>query len=107
MMAEAGDFYNNKPRNSVKIIRKVILKPVQLKRGSVASGYPNDQKLGDGRSFFIALREMKLNKSDYKVWGRVVYGMPTVDKLETGSPPSAPDFILDMKTGSQIKEKCL
>ncbi|PPR60550.1 MAG: hypothetical protein CFH10_01480 [Alphaproteobacteria bacterium MarineAlpha4_Bin2] len=107
MMAEAGDFFNNKPRKSLNRVRKVILKPVHFKRGSVASGYPNDEKLGDGRSFFIALREMKLNKSDYKVWGRVIYGMSVADKLEVGSPPAEPDFIIDMKTGSQIREKCL
>ena len=107
MIAEAGDFYNNKPRNSTGEQRRVILKPVQFKRGSVASGYPNDKKLGGGKSFFIALRGMSLKHSDYKVWGRVVYGIKFADKLEAGSPPSAPDFILDMKTGSQIKEECL
>ena len=107
MIAEAGDFYNKNPRKPIEVKPKVILKPVRFKRGSVASGYPNDEKLGDGKSFFIALRGMSLKNSDYRVWGRVVYGIKFADKLEAGSPPSAPDFIFDMKTGSQIKEECL
>ena len=78
-----------------------------MKRGSVASGYPNDEKLGDGKSFFIALKDMRLVKSDYKVWGKVVYGIQFADKIEVGSPPIAPDFIQDMKTGSQIVKDCL
>ena len=50
---------------------------------------------------------MKLKKSDYRIWGKVIYGIQFADKLEVGSPPDKPDFILDMKTGSQIKESCL
>ena len=106
-VAEAGDFYGSKPRKPVKKAKKVILKTVRLKRGSVASGYPNDEKLGDGKSFFIALKDMRLVKSDYKVWGKVVYGIQFADKIEVGSPPIAPDFIQDMKTGSQIVKDCL
>ena len=106
-VAEAGDFYGSKPRKPVKNAKKVILKTVRLKRGSVASGYPNDEKLGDGKSFFIALKDMRLVKSDYKVWGKVVYGIQFADKIEVGSPPIAPDFIQDMKTGSQIVKDCL
>ena len=106
-VAEAGDFYGSKPRKPIKKAKKVILKTVRLKRGSVASGYPNDEKLGDGKSFFIALKDMRLVKSDYKVWGKVVYGIQFADKIEVGSPPIAPDFIQDMKTGSQIVKDCL
>ena len=106
-VAEAGDFYGSKPRKPVKKDKKVILKNVRLKRGSVASGYPNDEKLGDGKSFFIALKDMRLAKSDYTVWGKVVYGIQFADKIEVGSPPIAPDFIQDMKTGSQIVKDCL
>jgi cyclophilin family peptidyl-prolyl cis-trans isomerase len=106
-VAEAGDFYGSKPRKPIKKAKKVILKTVRLKRGSVASGYPNDEKLGDGKSFFIALKDMRLVKSDYKVWGKIVYGIQFADKIEVGSPPIAPDFIQDMKTGSQIVKDCL
>ena len=106
-VAEAGDFYGSKPQNPVKKDKKIILKNVTLKRGSVASGYPNDKKLGNGKSFFIALKDMRLAKSDYTVWGKVVYGIQFADKIEVGSPPTAPDFIQDMKTGSQIVKDCL
>ena len=106
-VAEASDFYGSKSRKPIKKAKKVILKTVRLKRGSVASGYPNDEKLGDGKSFFIALKDMRLVKSDYKVWGKVVYGIQFADKIEVGSPPIAPDFIQDMKTGSQIVKDCL
>ena len=106
-VAEAGDFYGSKPQNPVKKDKKIILKNVALKRGSVASGYPNDKKLGNGKSFFIALKDMRLAKSDYTVWGKVVYGIQFADKIEVGSPPTAPDFIQDMKTGSQIVKDCL
>ncbi len=107
IIAEAGDFFGNKTNFKSGTIRKISLKPITFKRGSVASGYPNNRKLGGGRSFAISLRLMKLDKSDYRIWGKVIYGIQFADKLETGSPPSNPDFILDMKTGSQIKDGCL
>ena len=107
VIAETGDYFGKNTNLEGGKIRKVTLRPVTFRRGSVASGYPNDKKLGGGRSFAISLRFMKLKKSDYRIWGKVIYGIQFADKLETGSPPDSPDFILDMKTGSQIQEKCL
>tara|TARA_B100000676_G_scaffold270243_1_gene286798 strand:- start:2316 stop:3527 length:1212 start_codon:yes stop_codon:yes gene_type:complete len=107
IIAEAGDYFGKKTNLEGGKIRKVSLRPITFKRGSVASGYPNDKKLGGGRSFAISLRFMKLKKSDYRIWGKVIYGIQFADKLEIGSPPDSPDFILDMKTGSQIQEDCL
>ena len=107
IIAEAGDYFGKEKNLKGGKIRKISLRPTTFKRGSVASGYPNDEKLGGGRSFAISLRFMKLKKSDYRIWGDVIYGIQFADKLEVGSPPNNPDFILDMKTGGQIKEGCL
>jgi cyclophilin family peptidyl-prolyl cis-trans isomerase len=106
-VAEAGDFFNSKPRKPIENPLKYKREAVRIKRGTVASGLTKDEKLGNGRSFFIALRGMNLKNTNYKVWGKVVYGIQFADKLEVGSPPASPDLILDMKTGSQLKEKCL
>jgi cyclophilin family peptidyl-prolyl cis-trans isomerase len=106
-VAEAGDFFNSKPRKPTKKLLNFKRKTIIIKRGTVASNITDDEKLGNGRSFFIALRGLNLKNSTYKVWGTVVYGIQFADKLEVGSPPVSPDLILDMKTGSQLKEKCL
>ena len=107
IIAEAGDYFGKKTNFKGGKIRKISLKPITFKRGSVASGYPSDKKLGGGRSFAISLRYMKLEKSDYRIWGNVIYGIQFADKLEIGSPSNNPSYILDMKTGSQIKSDCL
>ena len=106
-IAEAGDYFNTKARKPIENPLKFKRKSIRMKRGTVASGLTKDEKLGNGKSFFIALKGLNLKNTQYKAWGKVVYGIQFADKLEVGSPPGSPDLILDMKTGSQIKEKCL
>jgi cyclophilin family peptidyl-prolyl cis-trans isomerase len=106
-IAEAGDFYNSKPRKPINKPLNFKRKSIEMKRGTVASGLSKDEKLGNGRSFFIALRGLSLKDTNYKVWGSVVYGIQFADKLEVGSPPVSPDLILDMRTGAQLEKECL
>lgn len=74
-------------------------------RGSVGmSRQGNDPNSADSR-FFIALGRARVLDGNYTLWGNVIQGMATLDRLAVGKPPRAPDRILTLRIASDVLDR--
>lgn len=67
--------------------------PTPFERGTVGaarSASPNSAN----SQFFICFTHAPNLNGQYTVWGQVIDGMPAVDKIAKGEPPSKPDKIV-------------
>jgi len=53
--------------------------------------------------FFICFEESSFLDGEYTVWGKVVDGMDTIDKLKRGEPVSDPDKIVSMRVAADAE----
>ncbi|MEQ8664472.1 MAG: peptidylprolyl isomerase [Rhodospirillales bacterium] len=71
-------------------------------RGTVGMSRPPDDVDGATGAFFIALGDASNLDGQYTAWGRVVYGLETLDALAEGRPPASPDVILRARSASSV-----
>lgn len=67
-------------------------------RGTVGMARAQDPDSANSQ-FFIMFADGGFLDGQYTVWGEVVEGMETVDKIERGEPPANPDKIVSMRLG--------
>jgi peptidylprolyl isomerase len=53
--------------------------------------------------FFICFDDARFLDKQYTVWGKVIEGMDTVDKIKRGEPVSNPDKITSLKVAADVK----
>jgi peptidylprolyl isomerase len=68
-------------------------------RGTVSMARANDPNSGDSQ-FFICFDEAPHLNKQYTVWGQVTEGMETIDAINKGEPPKAPDKIVSVKVAA-------
>jgi peptidylprolyl isomerase len=58
-----------------------------------------DPNSGDSQ-FFICFDEAPHLNKQYTVWGQVIEGMDTIDAINKGEPPKAPDKIVSVRVAA-------
>ncbi len=75
---------------------------VPFERGTV--GMARSSKPDSANSqFFIMFAPGHFLDGKYTVWGEVVSGMKSVDKIARGEPPANPDKIISMRVEADLK----
>ena len=69
-------------------------------RGTVGMARSQNPHSGDSQ-FFICFNGCSHLTGQYTVWGQVVSGMETIEKLAIGEPPSSPDKMISVKIGKK------
>ena len=72
-------------------------------RGAVSMARANDPNSADSQ-FFIVTKDSRFLDQQYTVFGRVVEGMPAVDKIPQGEPPATPGKIISLRVAADVKE---
>jgi peptidyl-prolyl cis-trans isomerase B (cyclophilin B) len=65
-------------------------------RGTASMARANSPNSANSQ-FFICFDDARFLDKQYTVWGKVVEGMETVDKIKRGEPVKDPDRIVSMK----------
>ena len=52
--------------------------------------------------FFICFEDSPWLNKQYSVWGQVIEGMDTVDKIKRGEPVKDPDSISNMRVAADL-----
>ena len=65
-------------------------------RGAVSMARAQSPDSADSQ-FFICFGDASFLDKQYTVWGRVIEGMETVDKITRGEPPRSPDKIVSAR----------
>ena len=65
-------------------------------RGAVSMARAQSPDSADSQ-FFICFGDATFLDKQYTVWGRVIEGMETVDKITRGEPPRSPDKIVSAR----------
>ena len=68
-------------------------------RGAVSMARAQSPDSADSQ-FFICFGDASFLDGQYTVWGRVIDGMESVDRLTRGEPPASPDKMLSVKVAS-------
>ena len=71
-------------------------------RGAVSMARAQSPNSADSQ-FFIVFDDASFLDSKYTVWGRVIEGMETVDKINKGEPPANPDKIASAKIAADAQ----
>jgi peptidylprolyl isomerase len=71
------------------------------RRGTVSMARSQDPNSGDSQ-FFICFEDAPWLNKQYTVWGAVIEGMDTVDAINKGEPPRAPDSIVSMRVAADV-----
>ena len=74
--------------------------PTNFDRGTVGMARSSDPNSANSQ-FFIMFDEGSFLNNNYTVWGEVVEGMETIDKINAGEPPANPDKIVSMRLASE------
>ncbi len=72
-------------------------------RGTVSMARASDPNSANSQ-FFIMLNDAAHLDGQYTVWGRVVHGMPSVDRIARGQPPAQPDRVMRMMVLADVFE---
>ncbi len=88
-MAQTGDPTGTGRGGSGKPPIPAEFSTVPFERGTVGAARTTRDS-ADSQFFIVFQRAPHLN-GDYTVWGRVIEGMPHVDKIARGEPPAKPD----------------
>ena len=67
--------------------------PTPFERGTVGAARSSSPNSANSQFFICFTHAPNLN-GQYTVWGQVIDGMPAVDKIAKGEPPSNPDKIV-------------
>jgi peptidylprolyl isomerase len=98
-MAQTGDPDGVGTGGSGKNL-KAEFSDYQYKSGTVGMARSMSPDSGDSQ-FFICFDGCSHLTGQYTVWGQVVSGMDTVEKLAVGEPPSSPDKMISVKLGKK------
>ena len=69
------------------------------KRGTASMARSSDPNSANSQ-FFICFDDAGFLNRQYTVWGQVIEGMDTVDKIKRGEPVKDPDKIVSMKVAA-------
>jgi cyclophilin family peptidyl-prolyl cis-trans isomerase len=75
---------------------------VPFERGVIGMARTPDPNSADSQFFIMFAPAPHLN-GQYTVWGRVIEGMDTVDKIAKGEPPANPDRIIRMRVAADVE----
>jgi len=98
-MAQTGDPDGNGTGGSGKNL-KAEFSDYEYKYGTVGMARSMSPDSGDSQ-FFICFNGCSHLTGEYTVWGQVVSGMETIEKLAIGEPPSSPDKMISVKIGKK------
>ena len=98
-MAQTGDPDGNGTGGSGKNL-KAEFSDYEYKYGTVGMARSMSPDSGDSQ-FFICFNGCTHLTGQYTVWGQVVSGMETIEKLAIGEPPSSPDKMISIKIGKK------
>ena len=98
-MAQTGDPDGNGTGGSGKNINAEF-SDYEYKYGTVGMARSMSPDSGDSQ-FFICFNGCSHLTGQYTVWGQVVSGMETIEKLAIGEPPSSPDKMISIKIGKK------
>ena len=98
-MAQTGDPDGNGTGGSGKNL-KAEFSDYEYKYGTVGMARSMSPDSGDSQ-FFICFNGCSHLTGKYTVWGQVVSGMETIEKLAIGEPPSSPDKMISVKIGKK------
>ena len=98
-MAQTGDPDGNGTGGSGKNL-KAEFSDYEYKYGTVGMARSTSPDSGDSQ-FFICFNGCSHLTGQYTVWGQVVSGMETIEKLAIGEPPSSPDKMISVKIGKK------
>jgi len=98
-MAQTGDPDGNGTGGSGKNL-KAEFSDYEYKYGTVGMARSMSPDSGDSQ-FFICFNGCSHLTGQYTVWGQVVSGMETIEKLAIGEPPSSPDKMISVKIGKK------
>ena len=98
-MAQTGDPDGNGTGGSAKNL-KAEFSDYEYKYGTVGMARSMSPDSGDSQ-FFICFNGCSHLTGQYTVWGQVVSGMETIEKLAIGEPPSSPDKMISVKIGKK------
>ena len=98
-MAQTGDPDGNGTGGSGKNL-KAEFSDYEYKYGTVGMARSMSPDSGDSQ-FFICFNGCSHLTGQYTVWGQVVSGMETIEKLSIGEPPSSPDKMISVKIGKK------
>jgi len=98
-MAQTGDPDGNGTGGSGKNL-KAEFSDYEYKYGTVGMARSMSPDSGDSQ-FFICFNGCSHLSGQYTVWGQVVSGMETIEKLAIGEPPSSPDKMISVKIGKK------
>jgi len=71
-------------------------------RGTVSMARAQSPDSADSQ-FFICFEDANFLDRKYTVWGRVIEGIESVDKINRGEPPANPDKILSAKIAADAQ----
>lgn len=97
-MAQTGDPRGNGTGGSGQKL-KAEFSAEKHGRGTVSMARSQDPNSGDSQ-FFICFAEAPWLNRQYTVWGQVIEGMETIDAIQKGEPPQAPDQIVNMRVAA-------
>jgi peptidylprolyl isomerase len=72
------------------------------KRGTVSMARASSPDSGDSQ-FFICFKDAPWLDNQYTVWGEVIAGMESVDKIKRGEPVKDPDKIVRARIAADAK----
>ena len=98
-MAQTGDPDGNGTGGSGQNL-KAEFSDYEYKYGTVGMARSMSPDSGDSQ-FFICFNGCSHLTGQYTVWGQVVSGMETIEKLAIGEPPSSPDKMISVKIGKK------
>ena len=98
-MAQTGDPDGNGTGGSGENL-KAEFSDYEYKYGTVGMARSMSPDSGDSQ-FFICFNGCSHLSGQYTVWGQVVSGMETIEKLAIGEPPSSPDKMISVKIGKK------
>jgi|TARA_B110000090_G_scaffold19371_1_gene19200 peptidylprolyl isomerase len=98
-MAQTGDPDGNGTGGSGKNL-KAEFSDYEYKYGTVGMARSMSPDSGDSQ-FFVCFNGCSHLTGQYTVWGQVVSGMETIEKLAIGEPPSSPDKMISVKIGKK------
>jgi peptidylprolyl isomerase len=102
-MAQTGDPTGTGTGGSGKRLKAEFSKE-PFKRGTVGMARSNNPDSADSQ-FFICFKDATWLNGQYTVWGEVVEGMESVDKIAKGEPPAKPDKIVSMRVAADVEKK--
>lgn len=73
-----------------------------MARSGIVNGV--DQVNSANSQFFLMRATYPSLNKDYTVWGRVVWGLDSVQKIAVGSPPPSPDRMLSVRVMADLSE---